>query len=163
MFQTKSTRQLAIGAATGAVVVVLAVVGWMHFQESDSHGHGDHGGPAQLVLNDGKKWATDEPLRQGMQRIDALVTPVQAVSAEQSLDPAQAKVIAEGVKGQVTFLVNNCKLEPKADAALHVLIADMLEGSEALSEAAPSGRGIVLIRQALQRYPEYFETAGAPR
>jgi len=163
MIQTKPNRRLARTVTTAVFSAMLGLAGCSHFHETHQHQHAADGSTAQLTLNNGKKWATDEPLRQGMSRIKALIDPMGAVTPDQRLDPTQAKVIAKGVEGQVAFLISNCKLEPKADAVLHVMIGDMLQGAEALSQPAPKGHGLVLIQRGLQRYPEYFETAGAPR
>ncbi len=163
MYPTQSIHRSTRFMTTAIFSALLGLSGCSHFHEAHQHQHGADDSTAQLTLNNGKKWATDEPLRLGMGRIKALVDPMGAVTPEQSVDPAQAKAIAKGVEGQVAFLVSNCKLEPKADAVLHVLIADMLQGAEALSKPAPTGRGLVLIRHALERYPEYFEPAGMAR
>lgn len=163
MLPTQFVRRSTRFVTTAAFSALLGLPGCSHFHEAHQHQHGADDSAAQLTLNNGKKWATDEPLRLGMSRIKALVDPVGDVTPDQSLDPAQAKAIAKGVERQVAFLVSNCKLEPKADAVLHVLIGDMLQGAQALAQPAPTGRGLVLIRRALERYPEYFEPAGMAR
>lgn len=163
MLRTQSIRRSNRVVTTAIFSALLGLSGCAHFHEAHQHQHGAGDSAAQLSLNNGQKWATDEALRQGMDRIKALLEPMGAASPEQSLDPVQAKAIAKGVEGQVAFLVSNCKLEPKADAVLHVLIADMLQGAQALSQPAPTGHGLVLIRRALERYPEYFEPAAIAR
>lgn len=140
-------------AAAVAVAVLLVLVGREHFHESHSH---DHEGAAELSLNEGRKWETDEPLRTGMLRIHALMRPTVGAPA-QGMDAGRAKAIASGVRREVAYLIDNCKLAPKADAVLHVLIADLQEGAEALEKEVSSSRGIALIGRALERYPEYFE------
>lgn len=163
MIQIQPIRRPALALAIIAFLVLLGPAGCSHFHEAHQHQHDTDGSTAQLTLNNGKKWATDEPLRLGMARIKMLVDPAGAVTPEQGLDPEQAKRIAEGVNGQVAYLIANCRLEPKADAILHVLIADMLQGAEALSQPAPKGRGLLLIQRGLQRYPDYFEPVVVPR
>lgn len=146
--------RLRIGLiAAAAVAVLLAFAGREHFREAHSH---DHGGAAEPGLNEGRKWETDEPLRTGMLRIHALMLPLSGMPA-QGADAGRAKAAASGVRQEVAYLIDNCELEPKADAVLHVLIADLLEGAEALEKDASSGRGTALIGRALERYPEHFE------
>ncbi|MER2528949.1 MAG: hypothetical protein ABTR07_13560 [Candidatus Competibacter denitrificans] len=50
--------------------------------------------------------------------------------ANPELGVEQGQQLAAGVQEQVSFLITNCKLEPKADAVLHGLIGGLLEGSE---------------------------------
>lgn len=135
-----------------ALVLLLAVGG----VQARQHKHGADTESAKPVLNHGKKWHTDQPLRVGMSKIAALMEPLQAMPADASLDPAVAKAIAEGIKEQVAFLISHCKLEPKADAVLHPLLAALLTGADALSGAAPSNRDAEPIRAALAKYPTLF-------
>lgn len=156
---------------------VLGIFAWQHFNESHLASHADthtasqlassstsqkntehdHGDSNQLVLNDGKKWQTDAALRQGMQTIRDLIMPLTMRSTEQSINAEQAKKIALGVKEQVNYLINNCKLDAKADAVLHTLIADLLKGSELLTQQTPDAQGIAIIQEVLHTYPQYFE------
>ncbi|MCC7200711.1 MAG: DnrO protein, partial [Gammaproteobacteria bacterium] len=66
----------------------------------------------------------------------------------------------DGVRDQIAFMVSNCKLEPKADAVLHVMIADLSTGADELASPATRPAGLQRIRKALQQYPEYFAPAG---
>lgn len=122
------------------------------------HEHGAHG-TAGLALNDGARWNTDAPLRAGMQRIrDAAVSALDAWP--KPLPQAEAKALATAIRDQVSYLVTNCKLEPKADAVLHVLLADLLGGAEALERDPQSQDGLPRIGRALRLYPEYFDHPG---
>jgi ABC-type Zn2+ transport system substrate-binding protein/surface adhesin len=118
------------------------------------HGHASASDKGLLVLNDGKKWVSDAPLRKAMKKIAVLAGKTGVPEA------AAAKRIYDGIHKQVSYMVNNCKLEEKADAVLHALIADMLVGATALTEAGKAEQGINQIRQALARYPEYFNHPG---
>lgn len=145
----------------GVVVLVAAAaatgLSWRRLHEEGAHNSGGHHSSAALTLNNGKKWATDKPLRNGMRQIAALIAPFADIGDGEGLDPDEAARIANGVRGEVNYLVSNCKLNPKADAALHVLIADMLIGADALSRPAPSSESLRMIREALELYPQYFE------
>lgn len=149
----------------GVIVVVLAVLGyfaWPHLHHESSHDHAsghDHASHAAsaLTLNAGKRWATDEPLRLGMQRIRDAVMPVLGGSGQPTVGAAQAKSMAELVQSQVNFLFQNCKLEPAADAALHVLITEILSGSAAVAADPAAKTGSAQLLGALRKYPEYFD------
>jgi hypothetical protein len=60
-------------------------------------------------------------------------------------------------------IVAECKLEPKADAMLHLVIADLLAGADAM-KTAKSGRegreGLLKVASALDAYGRYFDDAG---
>ncbi len=155
-------RTLRRLAAVAAIVVVLAAaLFWWHRHEGAAHRHGDAAAATALVLDpQGRKWATDAPLRQGMQRIQALVAALARTDAAHALAPEQAAALAAGVREQVDEMVRNCKLEPQADAVLHVLIADLLSGADALSRPDAAAEGLMRIQRALEHYPRYFEHPG---
>lgn len=142
--------------ATAALLLMLASSGaWAR-----QHQHGAGADSAKPAINHGKQWHTDQPLRVGMAKIAALIAPLEAAPPDAKIDPGVAHTIADGIKQQVTYLVGNCKLEPKADAVLHTLIADILAGADALSGAAPSNRDAAPIRAALAQYPVLFSHPG---
>jgi hypothetical protein len=158
MSSTSLKRKWIVGGVT-ILVAAAATTGllWRGFHEGGAHNRGDHHGSAALTLNYGKKWTTDQSLRGGMQQIAALIAPLTDIDDSEPLDPEQAAKIAFGVREQVNDLISNCKLDPKADAALHVLIADMFAGADVLMQPAPSMEGVRIIREALELYPQYFE------
>ncbi len=126
------------------------------------HDHHDHatqetGG---LVLNEGQRWATDAALREGMERVRA--TFVEALPAYQrgEFSPEAATEAARAIEDHVAFLVENCKLEPAADAVLHVLVAELLQGAAGLRQAPQSGEGLPRIHGVLRDYPRYFDHPG---
>jgi polysaccharide deacetylase 2 family uncharacterized protein YibQ len=122
------------------------------------HGHHDHiADPAALTLNAGQKWLTDAPLRQGMAAVRMLTLQV---SAGVTPSDSEAARLADGLRRQVAFMVGHCKLEPKADAALHVLIADLLKGADGLGPGPTRDTGMARIRNALKQYPDYFIPPG---
>lgn len=60
-------------AAALSVTTLLSVSPVIAATQDHSHSHGAEK-KAQLTLNDGKKWATDNNLRQGMSQIRAALT-----------------------------------------------------------------------------------------
>lgn len=125
---------------------------------SHLHGGHDHAGQqGALSLNEGKKWPTDAPLRLGMSSVRKLAA---AVPEGSTPSDEAARRLADGVRDQIAFMVSNCKLEPKADAVLHVMIADLSTAADELASPATRPAGLQRIRKALQQYPEYFAPAG---
>lgn len=149
----RSLATAGLALALGGALLTAPPVRAQHAHEHEAHA------TAGLTLDNGARWATDEPLRIGMQRIRAAAAP--AIDAgPHSLSKEAAKALATAVREQVSYLVANCKLEPKADAVLHVLIAELLGGAEALEQDPHAEGGLPRIEQALRQYPEYFEHPG---
>ena len=147
-----TSHWLIIMAALFATIGGLA---FWHFH--GDHGHDHHGDASvQLTLNQGQKWPTDEPLRTGMGEIRDLVTQA-TTNGVNHLNADQAGQLSQGVQEQVSFLINNCKLEPEADAALHVLIGEMLQGAEMLKDSSSMSQGLAILIHALDQYPLYFD------
>lgn len=129
----------------------------------EPHGHETAEAPARLSLNAGKKWTTDAPLRQAMTNIrDAMA---------QALDPidhgkfsrADYDALARKINGEVAYMVSNCHLEPKADAQLHLIIAQLLAGAEIMEGKIAKAKrksGAVKVVVALRNYGKYFEHEG---
>jgi hypothetical protein len=128
-------------------------------QGHDHHDHAtqDTGG---LVMNEGERWATDAALRKGMDRVRASFSEVLPAYKRGELSRETATDTARAIDDHVAFMVENCKLEAEADAVLHVLLAELLQGAAALREAPQSAEGLPRIHGALQDYPRYFDHPG---
>jgi hypothetical protein len=125
-----------------------------HEHEAVAHG--------SMELNAGQKWATDAPLRQGMTKIRTAVLTALPAAQSGSLTPAQYDVFADDVNSQVVYIVQNCKLEPKADAQLHVLLGDITTGvSVAKGEKQGEARsqGVIKVAESVNNYGKYFDHA----
>ncbi len=138
-------------------IITLAITTPIHAQTpATEHNHDQHAN-ASLTLDNGKKWQSDAPLRQGMQSInDAVMKNVDAFHHDK-LTKTDADKLAKHINEQVTFMVTNCKLEPKADATLHVIIGELLSGAEVLTKDPLTMQGMLTLVKALMQYPEYFE------
>jgi hypothetical protein len=127
-----------------------------------AHDHGTAAG-AQLELNQGRKWQTDEPLRKGMSHMRAaLAKDLKAIHAGKASE-AHYEALAAKLNGEVAYVVQNCKLDPKADAELHKVIAELLAGAEAMQGKEPGVArrdGAVRAVKALNAYGKYFDHPG---
>ena len=121
------------------------------------------GSVAQLKLDNGKRWATDAPLRRGMGEIRRLVAAAPAAVHSGKAQPADYRKVAAGVEKETARIVAECKLEPRADAQLHLVVADLLAGAEAM-KAAPDGKagraGLLRVAAALNAYGRHFDHPG---
>ena len=127
-------------------------------------GH-DHGSAAQheLKLNQGQKWATDAPLRKGMGAIRGLVAPGLDAAHAGKLTPAQYRRLAGQIETEVAGIVQNCKLEPAADEQLHLVIADIGAGLDAMNGKTAGTQpvdGLLKVTHAFNQYPHYFDHPG---
>jgi len=129
----------------------------------DMHHHA-HGVAAGTLDGDaGVRWATDAALRSGMAQIRTALEPAQQRIHEDKLPPRQYDALAATVSQAVAAIVANCKLEPQADAQLHVIIADMLDGVEAMLGKAPKVKrqlGALKVLDALDKYAAHFDHPG---
>ncbi|MCH2220843.1 MAG: hypothetical protein MK097_11050 [Dechloromonas sp.] len=126
---------------------------------AEPHDHHHEAVPAELHLDQGKKWATDAPLRQGMAAMRAeLANRLHAIHKD-SLTKDDYAALGKSIDSQVANIVGQCKLKPEADAMLHVIIADLMAAAEAMqaktqdSPAAGAHKAIT----ALNHYGRYFD------
>lgn len=152
-------------AAILSTAALLSVGAGTALAQDHGHSHDaghDTRGPAQLTLNNGKKWATDANLRQGMSRIrDALAAKLPAIHAGKATEK-QYRALAQKANDQIAFMVKNCKLDEDADAMLHLLLADLIAGADAmmLQDSSEARKGAEKIAHALENYATYFDHPG---
>jgi hypothetical protein len=72
------------------------------------------------------------------------------------LDPAQVRALADELQAAVNAMFAQCKLEPAADAALHPLLARVLQASQALRKAPEDMAPLDELDEVLRRYPQLF-------
>lgn len=129
-------------------------------QQYDGHeAHGKAAGET-LQLNAGKKWGTDEALRKSMRSIHQAVEASLHEIHENRLQPAGYAALASKVEGEVGNIVANCKLEPKADAQLHLVVAELLSGAEQMASKVKKAKhqdGAIKVIGALEKYAAYFD------
>ncbi|MBI5658100.1 MAG: hypothetical protein HZC43_00795 [Nitrosomonadales bacterium] len=127
------------------------------------HGHSHHGSAAKPTLDNGKKWAIDEPLRKAMGNIRDIIAASLGGIHEGKLSDSEYGELAGKINGEVEYMAGNCKLDPKADAQLHLILADMLEGIGAMQGKLKKVKrrdGAVKVVGALEKYATYFDDSG---
>jgi hypothetical protein len=118
--------------------------------------------PSKLTLDHGKRWTTDEPLRAGMNAIRAQFADRQHAIHAGTLSAAEYKALGAAVETQVADIVATCKLEPAADANLHLIVAELLAGADAMqgkTRASPASGAVRAVR-AINQYGRYFDHPG---
>ena len=142
------------------VLTVAAASGQAALAAEEHHHHGESAAAVQkLELNAGKKWATDAALRQSMDDINQAMDKALPLIHKDRFSDADYVALATTINAKVGYAVENCKLEPKADAMLHLVIAELMAGAEIMDGKTSAARhdGAVRVRQALQSYGKYFQ------
>jgi len=154
------TRHRIVGALAAAALAV-SLAGPARAQ-SAAHSH-DAAVPHKLSLDQGRKWATDDALRKGMDRIRSLVEPRLDDAHAGKLTATQYRELVTQIETEVGGIVANCRLEPKADAMLHLVIADLGEGIDAMAgknTRLPAAQGLVKVALAVNEYGSHFAHPG---
>lgn len=149
-------------AAAGLSLLLSA--GTTPAQQAHEHEHtGAGAAAAQLQLDQGRKWPTDPALRSGMASIRVAFDSHHAsIHAGKETD-AQYDALAAGVEEAVSTIVANCRLPPAADANLHLVIADLMQGADLMRGKDPQRSrhdGAARVHGALIAYGQYFEDPG---
>lgn len=113
------------------------------------HAHA-HAAPVDTAV-DATPYATDAPLRAGMAAIQDLLR------AERPADAAAAAALAIAIQARVQQLFAECKLAPAADAALHGVLAQLLDGAAALRADYRDETAWARLESALTLYAERFD------
>lgn len=150
--------------ATTGIVLSFAVVGRVATAHDHGHEHGASSvAPPVLALKQGRKWPTDASLRQGMSRIrDAMEEPMPAIYAGKA-DSTQFGIRAKRVNEQIAFMVQNCRLDKETDAMLHLVLAEIIAGAEAMegkNKELDRRGGAEKVMHALENYDRYFNHPG---
>ena len=150
----KSPIALMLAVALSSPLAALAA--------TDAHDHGKSA-PHKLELNAGKKWGPDDALRQAMSTIHQTVSQTLPTAHSGKAKVADYETFGKDVTAQITYIVENCKLDPKADEQLHIIVADMMSGVEAAEGKEGEKKraaGVVKVAQAANAYGKHFDHAG---
>ncbi|MEH6387362.1 MULTISPECIES: hypothetical protein [Pseudomonas] len=150
-----------------AITLAVLPIGVAH-AESHSHAHGHEAhqthemGEHTLRLNNGSQWETDAPLRKAMGILRQDIHPLMPEIHNDRLSDDGYEALAQQVNDQVKYMIENCELEAEADAQLHLIIAELMAGANALQgEAEDQARrdGAIRVVGALNSYAAYFNDA----
>ncbi len=149
---------LAASLAAAPAVVLAQADQTRHEQHAQ---HGAAGGAvAQLKLNGTAKWQTDASLRNGLASIrKAFDADHPAIHAGKQGDDAYARLAAH-IDRDVKSIVANCRLPADADANLHFVLADLMQGASLMRGEDPARSrhdGAALVHGALNEYGKFFD------
>lgn len=151
----RNAALILISITLGGITPVVATV---HSHDAASM----QGATTRLAFDQGRKWATDEALRQHMGAIrNALAKQSGAILAG-SLSDADAHSLGVQIESRVASIVSDCKLPPAADANLHLVVADLVQAADILQGRTnhKPQRGTAIAARATQMYATYFDHPG---
>ena len=128
-------------AALTACTMPLLLLAALTVLPARAQHHHQAPGATQATSKPAQRWATDAPLRAGMAKIRTAVDVLQH-HEHGHMDPVQVVAVATQIQQQIAYMIANCKLEPQADAALHLIIAPLAAGAQAL-KSRPADLGAV--------------------
>jgi hypothetical protein len=115
---------------------------------------------AEIKLDNGKKWPTDEALRRGMGEIRTAMADALPLIHVKKFSRGAFDELAGRVQGQIDYVTANCKLPEEADHQLHLVLEQILDGSAVMKADKGRAEGAVKIVQALELYGTNFNHAG---
>jgi hypothetical protein len=124
-------------------------------------GHENHGSPEiALRLNDGQQWRTDDALRLGMEGMRAQLAAAVNEMQAGKFTPSDYAALADDLQAQTDYIVANCKLPEDADAQLHIVLGEILEGMAAMRSGESASDGAARVARALEAYAAHFDHPG---
>lgn len=147
------------GIAALALSAILATPALYAAQPQHEHGAAE----TRLQLDNGKKWSTDAPLRRGMGAIRTLVDKAPHALHAGTGKPEVYAALGAKIEAETAKIIAECKLEPRADAMLHLVVADLLAGGETLKQPQPGQSprdGLLKVAKALDNYGKFFQHPG---
>jgi hypothetical protein len=142
---------LALVCGLGAAVSIQAT-------PQHAHGHARHDAAVETPAS-AQRWVPDAPLRQGIRRAYTAVDQLGHYEMGHMSAPMAVDRAAQ-VEEAVTFMFANCKLSAKPDAALHGILVPLLSAAQSLKANAANVAAVAAMREALARYPQYFNDPG---
>jgi hypothetical protein len=144
------------------VLVTGLLMGSAHAVEHDHHREDqDHG--SGLVLDHGKKWASDKTLRSGMSGIRSALAADLKMIQNGKAGTKTYDALSSQIDKQLVFIEQNCRLNPQADAVLHLILAEIMEGVETMrikQTNMEKREGFFKVLDALDNYNRYFNHPG---
>jgi len=159
-----SPRAIRLALIAMLAVLAASTPALAQHQHEGSHPHDTSSAAvANLKLDGENKWATDVTLRSGMASIHAAFEADHPAIHAGTATDAQYDALAASIEREVNSIVANCRLPPAADANLHYVVADLMQGVSLMRGKDPQRTrhdGAALVHGALRAYPKYFDDPG---
>ena len=143
-------------AALFALSALPAVAGG---PSAPSHKHAS-GEAADHQRGSSDKWPVDDALLLGMQRIGQTIERGLVMAREGTANSVSYDALASKIRKELSAITQGCHLAPDADAHLHVVLIELMDGVEMLEgkRAGVERRdGLTRLTQALETYVRHFD------
>lgn len=153
-------KTLTLGIAIACGTVGLSVGTALAQDSHDSHlSHSAHADGLQHIAVPEQRFATDAPLREGMQRVHAALAKLNHYPMGHLSEAMALGQVAE-IKDAVTFMFANCKLAEKPDQALHAMLIPLLAAAQKFEKDPSNTHQVEAMQHAVAEYPRYFDDSG---
>ena len=153
-----SALGIALAIAIGAGMPAFA----SSTQPHTAHANAAYPAKETLSLDQGRKWATDASLRKHMDEIRAVLARHREAILRDKLTVEQEQALARAIVSRVAAIMTDCDLEPRADANLHLVMAELVQAAEILDGKGRQEPRLGATRavRAAQMYATYFDHPG---
>ncbi len=121
------------------------------------HKHAKEEHSQHLSLNNGKKWNTDATLKKNMAAMRKEFHVAHQMMSDTKKPTQTFNDLAATIKSATTDIVKNCKLDPKADTTLHVVLGKLLNAADELGHEKAAANAMKNVHTALNTYADYFD------
>lgn len=77
------------------------------------------------------------------------------------MGPEQVRALSRHLDGQITRVFRECRLEPRADASLHVILGTIARASRAMHEQPGDYAPVAAMERAIADYARLFDDPAA--
>lgn len=106
------------------------------------------------------RYPADAALRTAMARVRAAVGALERARKDRAA-PAQVRALSTELDAQVMRVFAECRLEPQADASLHVILGMILKASRAMRDTPGDFTPVAAMQRALADYARLFDDPAA--
>lgn len=142
-------------AALGTWVLVFSIN--IKVLAGDHEHHDSNKLEQSLNLNNGKKWSTDKALRTNMSEIHKDLKKILEKTKSNKVAISDYQLFGKNLNDNINNIFKNCKLEPKADAQLHVIMAELLKASKELTSTSMIAKKKEAAHDILSNYKKYLK------
>ncbi len=157
----KSTKQL-ITAFTLIVFMASCGATQEHNHESNKQEvkeeHHEEKGEAALTLNNGTKWAADEPTYNGMKQLSLAITTFN--TSNNSPDKEQYNKLGNQLAGITKEIISKCSMKGPDHDQLHIVLAPMLANVDIIkngTDVYEARKNVDSLRGSLEQFFAHFE------
>src|SRR5690554_6375562 len=148
---TIKTQFTKLSVIAAMLLGMLTMPAMATAEEDDDHGHE----VTELTLNNREQWEIDAPLSLAMRKIrNAMSEQLDGIHAN-NLPQKKYNALAKDINNQIAHMIDNCELEPAADAHLHTILNDLMNGAETMQSEVSVQAGVVKVLGAIEHYTRY--------